>query len=191
MTACNQRLAFRLLSAALVFLLTVAVGAAAAGSGSDAAGAASAEDGSIKLSERIVLDAEPQTVWQVVGAFNNLSLWQPGVTSSILTQGKNNQPGAVRHVVLTNGSSVDEKLVAWNGAKMRYTYRIVKGSLPVKNYESTVAVQSQPDSRSALIWEGEFDSAKGHSDAQARQAMQKIYRAGLENVRTMVSVNNR
>lgn len=177
-------------AAFLLFAAGLAGSAMAANNSGAGASGQSSKAGHIKVSESIVIHAAPRTVWNAVRDFDAISVWHPAVETSRITSGKNNQPGAKRHLALKGGGSVDEQLISWNNHRMRYTYRILDGVLPVAHYRSTIAVKADGKQKATLIWEGRFDSDSAHTDAQARKAIEGVYRAGLLHVRTMLGAEH-
>lgn len=146
-----------------------------------------ADSGALTVTESVTLDVAADEVWSVVRDFDALSLWHPGVEGSDITQGQNNQVGAHRRLTLDDGSTIDEALIAYDDAHRRYSYRLLDGLPPVKNYRATIAVEPLGEERSRLVWKGRFDAAQDHGEAEARQAVRDVYRAGLDKVRTMLT----
>lgn len=142
------------------------------------------------LSERMHLDASPDTVWTTVRDFSSPELWMPGIEDTDLIDGQDNQPGARRQMTLQDDSTVVEQLVAWDGPHKRLTYRMLHGSLPVSHYQSTLAVQSDGKSGSYIVWEARFEPGDKQTAASARQAMQQYYVKALKNLATMLSADS-
>jgi hypothetical protein len=74
-----------------------------------------------------------------------------------------------------------EELVARDDANRSYTYRIVEGPLPVRNYTSTISVSDDGDGRSKIDWTGRFE-ADGASEDEATGVVAGIYEAGLSSL---------
>ena len=143
--------------------------------------------GSITVTESVAINAGPDKVWGLVRDFKGLANWHPAVQSSELTEGENNKSGAVRHLMLGDGGSINEKLTAWSDEEMQFSYEIVDGVLPVSNYASTIMVEAEGESSAKLTWKGQFDAAEGTADKDAKGVITNVYRAGLTTVRTMAT----
>ena len=62
----------------------------------------------------------------------------------------------VRTLTLQDGGKIKEKLTGTED--LAYTYEIVEGPLPIKNYKSKIwlEVDDEPD-RSVIYWQSDFD----------------------------------
>lgn len=112
--------------------------------------------------------------------------WHPAVATTELLEGENNEPGAVRLLTLGDGGTIKEELKAWDDAGMSYTYVILKGVLPVSDYESTVKVKKISGERSKVTWTGDFNAGGGADDQTAEETMSTVYQAGLDNLKKMM-----
>lgn len=167
---------------AAAFLL--AGGTAVAADDADGDAAAS---GSINVKESITVDAPPAKVWQAIGDFDAIDRWHPAVESAEIIEGENNEPGARRHLMLAgDGGTIDEELVARDDDRMSYSYRIVEGVLPVRNYSAEIAVEAAHGNASRILWTGSFDAAEGVEDAKAQEVITGVYTGGLKNVKKMM-----
>lgn len=147
--------------------------------------------------KKIMLDqaiaASPEAVWAIVGNFQEMS-WHPAVTK---TEGQGgNAPGATRTLTLTGGGQIFEKLEKYDAEKHSLNYRIEKVDpkvLPVTNYSSWISVAPGPDGNSVVTWKGAFyrgypnnDPPPDMNDQAAVDAVTGVYRAGLDNLKTLV-----
>lgn len=126
-------------------------------------------------------DIEPAAMWKVVGDFCDIQNWHPAVAKCELST----RDGKRIRTLTLKGSPTPPPLVeeetARDDAKMTYTYTILSGPLPVKNYTSTLAVSADDDGGGAVKWTGKFD-ANGASDAEAKKTIEGIYKAGIEAI---------
>ena len=85
-------------------------------------------------------------------------------------------PSPLRTVAYLRKSSPGTEALA-------YTYEIVEGALPVKNYKSKLwlEVDDEPD-RSIIYWQSDFD-ANGASDDEAKQKITTIRRDGVKGIK--------
>lgn len=136
--------------------------------------------GGLKVSKQTEVNASPATVWKMIGDFNHLDVWHPVVIASTLS-GTDNKSGAVRVLTLGNGANITEKLVAYSGSNMAYTYAITESPLPVSDYVSTISVSQGSEGKSIVSWSSTFN-AKDAEDSKAIETISGIYDAGLNNL---------
>ena len=117
--------------------------------------------------------ATPDAVWKKIGDFCGIGTWHPAVEKCELSQG-----GKVRTLSLKGGGTIVERLVSWNDKAHSYTYKIVSGPLPVRDYVSTIKVLPE-SSGSSIVWTGNY-KAKGASDADAQKTIDGVYKAGAD-----------
>jgi hypothetical protein len=124
------------------------------------------------------LPSDANTEWAAVGDFCSIAKWHPAVAECQLSErdGK-----TFRQLTLKNGAKLVERLEA-QGPGMSYTYTIVEGPLPVKNYKSTISIAPAGD-KSVLTWVGTFES-NGVPDAEAVTTITGIYGAGAQALAT-------
>lgn len=128
------------------------------------------------VSVTAVLPVSADQAWQRVGGFNTLPDWHPAVVSSELTEG-----GRVRQLTLGNGASLSERLETYSEAGRSYSYRIIAGPLPLRQYLSTLQVQATAADSSQITWSGQFE-AEGVTEAEAEALVRGIYQAGLDHL---------
>jgi len=138
------------------------------------------------VTETVTTTAPPKTVWHLIGKFDAIVNWLPGVVSSPADKGST--VGSVRTITLKapGGPTVVETLTAHKGHS--YSYKIDKVDpkvLPVSGYTSTISVV-KADGGSTVTWTGSFTPAGGADDAAASKAVSGLYRSGLDNIKTLV-----
>ncbi len=153
----------------------------AAGAATLAVHAASAAE----VTETVDTSAPPAKVWAMIGHFASIADWLPGAVSSPATEG--DAKGSVRKITLKAPGDpvVTEKLLARKGHS--YTYAITDVDpkvLPVTAYTSTISVKPAPGG-STVTWHGSFKPAGGADDAASEKAISGVYRAGLDNIKTL------
>ena len=131
-----------------------------------------------KVSMSTGLNASADQVWQMIGRFNALPDWHPGVEKSELTEA-----GQTRTLSLVGGGKIIEKLETIDDNARTYSYSIVDSPLPVANYTATIKVTGQGEN-STIEWSSEFDPS-GASPEDAMKAIQNVYQAGFDNLRQM------
>lgn len=132
---------------------------------------------SARMSTR--LSASAARVWELIGDFNALPNWHPAIAASQLET-----PGGstLRRMTLKDGPTILERLEGT--AEHEYRYSILEGPFPVTDYRSTLAVRDDGTGTSTVEWSGQFNP-NGVSEADAVALFEGIYRAGLENLRTI------
>ena len=155
-----------------------------------------------KVIETIDISATPDKVWKVMGNFQDMS-WLPGVKSTTGTGGNTTDPKnddnevAKRTLTLDSGGVIQEGLYKYDAAEHIYAYRIDKVDikvLPVNDYSSMIKVEPSADGKgSTVTWKGAFyrgymnnDPPPDQDDAASKAAVQKIYKAGLSNLKKKV-----
>jgi hypothetical protein len=139
----------------------------------------------VEVNETVDTSASPKAVWTLVGKFDGIVNWLPGVVSSPADKGS--KVGSVRVITLKapGDPTVTETLTARKGHS--YSYKIDKVDpkvLPVTDYTSTISV-TKTATGSTVTWHGNFTPA-GMDDAGASKAVSGLYRSGLDNIKTLV-----
>ncbi|MOA46442.1 Polyketide cyclase / dehydrase and lipid transport [compost metagenome] len=70
-----------------------------------------------------------------------------------------------------------ERLLQFSEAERRYSYSILQGPAPVRDYRATLRV-SDEGGQTRVEWSGSF-TPDGVSEAEAQQLFASIYRDGL------------
>jgi len=138
------------------------------------------------VTETVDTTASPKTVWKLIGKFDGIVNWLPGVASSPATAGS--KVGSVRTITLKapGDPTVTETLTAKKGHS--YSYKIDKVDpkvLPVTGYTSTISV-TKSATGSTVTWHGDFTPAGGADDAASEKAVSGLYRSGLDNIKAVV-----
>ena len=140
--------------------------------------------GAMALDAKVAKDttAFADAAWAAIGDFCGIGQWHPVVEKCEIS----NKDGATyRTLSLKGGGKIYEKQVAFDAAKMTYTYTIEDSPLPVKNYKSTMRVAAK-DKGATIEWSGSFD-AKDATDADAVKTMMGVYEAGITALVTKTS----
>lgn len=98
------------------------------------------------IDQRILIDAPPEVVWQVISDQNQLAQWHAGVTSVSVLTTQQRGTGVRRRCTLTSGKDVIEEITSWVEG-MGYEYQRVEGG-PYRNYMGRLRLQSGPDGTS-------------------------------------------
>jgi len=140
----------------------------------------------------IEINAKPDKVWNIVKDFDGLHHWHPAFSATPLIKGRNGKRGAVRELAIKDGPKVLEELVAYEDARMAYTYAIVDSPLPLDHYQSSMAVHANGSGGTTVSWIGTFTRKDPRdnpdpksSDSAAVDLIVGAYQAGLDTVKKM------
>jgi len=132
-----------------------------------------------KVSMSTQLSVPADELWKMIGGFNALPDWHPGVEKSELADG-----GRQRTLQLAGGGTIVETLVSQDDGSKTYTYEIKDSPLPVANYVSTINVSPSGEKTSTVEWSSNFE-ASGAPESEAVKAIQDMYQTGLDNLKKM------
>ena len=130
-----------------------------------------------KVSMSADLEASADDVWRMIGGFNALPDWHPGVEKSELKK-----EGQERVLSLAGGGKIVERLEKLSETEREYSYQISESPLPVANYKSTIKVKDGDDGYT-VEWSSDFEAVGG--DNEAMKAIEGVYQTGLDNLKKM------
>ncbi len=125
--------------------------------------------------ETVSLNASAADIWSLIGDFDSLDSWHPAVAAC---EAARSGDSSIRYLTLGDGSKIVERLDERDDKARRYSYTILDaGPLPVRNYQSTLAV-SGDGPVSTVTWSSEFEP-HGISEADAQAAISGVYNGGF------------
>ena len=130
-----------------------------------------------------VVNASADDVWKLIGDYNGLPNWLPGIERSEIRDGAAaNEPGAVRMLTLPEGPPVVERLHETSSLRRSMTYEILESPLGVVNYFATLSVKPVTDGNRAYVqWEADFDVEPGLDPAERAEFVgTAIFGGGLD-----------
>jgi len=98
------------------------------------------------IDQRILIDAPPEVVWQLISDQSQLPSWHAGYTSVSVLTTQQRGSGVRRRCTLAGGKDVIEEISAWVDG-MGYEYHRVEGG-PYKDYQGRLRLQLGPDGTS-------------------------------------------
>jgi hypothetical protein len=110
-------------------------------------------------SKSVELPVSAGEVWTVIGDFNGLPRWNPGLERSELSNG-----GTRRTLTLKAGGKVVEDLVDRDEAARSISYSIVEGPIPVTRHKATLSVSDRGPNQCTVLWRCEFEPANVPAD---------------------------
>lgn len=136
-------------------------------------------EGKGTVSKTLELPVSADAVWEVVGDFNGLGRWNPGVVRSDLSN-----EGKRRTLTLGAGGSVVEDLIDYDWKGRRYSYSIVESAVPADRHKATLAVIERGPSMCTVQWSCEFHP-KGADLATVTAIFNGIFDRGLTQLAQM------
>lgn len=142
----------------------------------------------MKVMRSVIIEAPVDRVWATVRAFDGVVRWNPGVTAARMESGTSTSVGAIRHLDIVDGTVFRETLLAHSDLEHFYTYDIVEGPLPCRNYVSTHRFLPVTDGNLTLgIWSGEFDCDPADEASLEAIVGDAIYRDGMRGLNSYLA----
>ncbi|MEU2657739.1 SRPBCC family protein [Streptomyces sp. NPDC007325] len=140
------------------------------------------------LVRSLVVPADPDTVWALVGGFAGLGDWHPHVPPATVEDGADPElPGAVRAFTLDGAVVARERLLARDPAARSYRYTLLEPlALPVEEYVATLAVTGHPDG-AELRWTASYRAPDALVPKVEAAFGDGVYATGLDAVRKRLS----
>src|SRR6185295_8600912 len=101
------------------------------------------------------IDAAKEAVWDLVSDFGGVGRISPEV-ESCKVEGEG--VGAVR-TINTSGIIIQERLEALDGKTYTFSYSMLEGPIPFKNYLAHVTLTDAGPKRTRIKWAGSFEPA--------------------------------
>ena len=144
-----------------------------------------AAERTVSVVETVQIKATAGQTWGTINDFGSWQTWHPAFASTKMLQGNGHSLGAVRVLTTKDGGKFTEELVAFDAAARSYQYQILESPAPVMDYVSTIQVKETPGG-SAVVWSSQFNVKPGTSEADAKKLISGVYRAGLDNLASVV-----
>jgi len=133
-----------------------------------------------EVTEKIDVDAAPDSVWAAIGDFCGIKEWHPVVTGCDI---KSDGDDKIRTLTIKDSAQFVEKQTAWDDAGKSYTYMILTSPLPLSAYTSTIGVAGS-GMTSTITWTGSF--TPNAADGSVETVVSGIYKAGLEGLKSKI-----
>lgn len=130
-----------------------------------------------KISMSTKVGVPAANVWELIGGFDALPRWHPGIAKCSLKKDGNT---TVRTLHLVGGGVVRERLEKADDSGRTYTYTILESPLPVANYTATIHVEGEGED-CTVEWSSEFNPS-GAPENDAVKMIENIYKAGFDNL---------
>lgn len=128
-----------------------------------------------------IVEAPPERVWRVLGDFAALADWHPSITAGEIENDSSPfAAGAVRKLWLADGSTVRERLIAFDSSPRSYGYEMLEGPFPVRNYRAAVRVMPVTSTGATFAeWSARFDAEAEQIAELDRVFSEDVFAAGL------------
>jgi hypothetical protein len=139
-----------------------------------------------------VIDAPIEKVWEVMRDYNELPSYHPGIKASLVEAGKpSDQVGCIRRLTLGDGF-VREVLLCMDDLNYVFTYQIIEGTLPVRNYVAGVRLHRVTEgNRTFAEWWADFEVVGVDRDAMIAQIGNNVFAAGFKGVAAKLASQTR
>jgi hypothetical protein len=134
-----------------------------------------------KVSMSTDIGVSAEQLWDSIGGFHSISDWHPAIEKCEIEEDGN---VTLRRLSLAGGGELVERLEKSDDDSRSYSYSIISGPLPIKNYTSTLRVIEGEDGKATVEWSSEFDSA-GAPESDVMKIVEGIYSAGFDNLKKM------
>lgn len=135
--------------------------------------------GSVSVSR--VIDAPAERVWGIVGAFDSLQSWHPGVSRMRMLT-----PDAERFFEINGLGTAVERVTGRDDDALRLTYVAIDLPLPVNDYTAEITVTPQGPERCQVTWSSRF-SAVNFPDELLEKGVTQFFLDGLEALSRFLS----
>ena len=112
-------------------------------------------------------------VWKALADPDAIQDWFPAITDSTTTNGR-------RHIVMADGTEIDEDVVTVDDSLRRFQYRLVPGAVPVEQHLGTVDVIEDGDGTLLVYGVDVQPDALGVPMQQAAEGLAGALKAHLE-----------
>lgn len=130
-----------------------------------------------------VIDAPIEKVWGVMRDYNDMPSYHPGIKASIVEDGKPvDQVGCIRRLTLGEGF-VREVLLCMDDLNYVFTYEIIEGTLPVRNYVAGVRLHRVTQgARTFAEWWADFEVVGADRNQVVSSIANDVFAAGFKGV---------
>lgn len=127
-----------------------------------------------------IINAPAVKVWSIISEFGGvMKILDPRQVKSVECEG--NDVGAVRNIMMADGSVIPERIEWKNEESMRLIYSIVGETvLPVREYVATAKVTVIDENTCQLDWQSTFRPVGSSEEAQ--KTIKNLYTGGISKL---------
>lgn len=134
------------------------------------------------LSVALDINATPSNTWNLVGPFETMQSWFPGIINTSI---EGSGIGTIRHLTMPDGAIFSDQLTE-QGDDF-YSYTIVGGDVPFENYLGTVSVTNN-NGGTTLKYHASIDVSEENREASVA-FLTELYTAAFKNVKNLLAKN--
>ena len=137
------------------------------------------------VKKRITIKSSKDKVWKKISNIVGLPTWAVDVKNTTHISKKRRGVGAIRLITFTDGSKIEEHIVAWKKGE-GFTYVATEG-LPLRAYVATISIEKESKNKTKLTWQSYLNSEKMTEKQffEFLAFMGSFYEASLENLKNM------
>ncbi|MBP2231988.1 hypothetical protein J2847_005313 [Azospirillum agricola] len=135
----------------------------------------------------ILLPDPARRLWPLVRWDGRLCDWYPG---AIALSVDGTEKGAVRRLLLKDGTRLVQRLEHISRIDDAYTYAVVESPYPVADLLAQIRVQPGDDGHATLTWTATFQPLGlpgGLDEARTERFVRDLYDAGVERLRGLLT----
>jgi hypothetical protein len=137
-----------------------------------------------------IINAPIEAVWSIMRDFNGMPSYHPGIIRSEMEAGaQGDSIGGVRRLTLGPDAYVREQLLMLDDLAYAFSYKIIEGTLPVRDYVAGVRLSRvTAGSRTFAEWWADFEVTGGADRVQwIEQIGNNVFGAGFAAVAARLS----
>ena len=115
-----------------------------------------------------------EQLWLYIGDFGDTGKWSGRPKEACVQEGDG--IGSLRTLTIADGRIIVDRLEA--ESEFSYTYSVVSGELPYRNYRATMSAHALAGNKSLFRWEGHFEPL-GMSEEECIEFTKKVYAMGI------------
>lgn len=138
-----------------------------------------------------IINAPVETVWAIARDFNGLPVWNPGVTESVIEDGRDaDTVGCIRAFRLADGTFVRERLLELDDSRYRFSYNFETPAFPVGNYIATMELIPVTNGDATFVrWWADFDEAPEDAGKYTALIADAVFAGGLRALAAHVAAH--
>jgi hypothetical protein len=139
-----------------------------------------------------VIDAPVDEVWTHLRDFGGVASYYSAVKSATIADGKSGDVvGCERVVVLQDGSTVRERLLALSDKDYSTSYALLSEGLPLTNYIATVRLKPITDGAKTFIeWSSTYEIINGDVVGVHELVERDIYLAAMRGLQKLLGARD-
>ena len=139
-----------------------------------------------------VIDAPIERVWEIMRDFNGMPSYHPGIQKSVVEGGQSSdQVGCMRRLTIGDGF-VRERLLCLDDLNYVFTYNIIEGTLPVRDYVAGVRLHRVTEgNRTFAEWWADFEVVGVDRDTMIAQIGNNVFATGFHGVASKLAGTRR